>query len=447
MATPPTRKGTAMAMPHDYPMKENGGKAIISRDFFPTMCPSQLNDDWATKTIKFRPWFEKSAVDQITKIVRADHETAENNKEGRVSWLEKVQKEIFGKQYKATMTMGWNIGLAELTNSDSNNAMEAKKSHGVDFSFQKKRPTTQGDVKSILFGDTVTNMIKNGNLEEPMALLFKWGYYLTMEGCSVRWTERATEKYISDKGYNIELGNDCVMEKQMSVHCLNRIGRKIAINSFQTQLRRKQEKIWGVKLLTSTLLETPATKDMETVDIKEFLPKEVKDDMTRKDGTVFRIMRYTPTMVDDTIRLSSRVDDLMRWAKDGDLEGAMVRSVFNKSLDKYFNNKTPGKEKEDEDNSMDNEEFATEAVESEEQEQKKAFNTQQGKGGGENITTKEKATAKRVVAKKKNTPRSGTTMAKQRDQIPESVAAETKKKLDEYLALETNEVRLSLILK
>ena len=156
----------------------------------------------------------------------------------------------------------------------------------------------------------------------------------------------------------------------------------MAINSFQTQLRRKQEKIWGVKLLTSTLLETPATKDMETVDIKEFLPKEVKDDMTRKDGTVFRIMRYTPTMVDDTIRLSSRVDDLMRWAKDGDLEGAMVRSVFNKSLDKYFNNKTPGKEKEDEDDSVDNEEFATEAVESEEQEQKKAFNTQQGKGGG-----------------------------------------------------------------
>ena len=121
---------------------------------------------------------------------------------------------------------------------------------------------------------------------------------------------------------------------------------------------------------------------METVDIKEFLPKKVKDDMTRKDGTVFRIMRYTPTMVDDTIRLSSRVDDLMRWAKDGDLEGAMVRSVINKSFDKYYNNKTPGKEKKDEDDSIDNEELATEAVESEEQEQKKAFNTQQGKRGG-----------------------------------------------------------------
>ena len=202
-----------------------------------------------------------------------------------------------------------------------------------------------------------------------------------------------------------------------------------------------------MRLPTSILLETPAMKDMETVDIKEFLPKRVKDDMTRKDGTVFRIMRYTPTMVDDTIRLSSRVDDLMRWAKDGDLEGAMVRSVINKSFDKYYNNKTPGKEKKDEDDSIDNEELATEAVESEEQEQKKAFNTQQGKGEGENITTKEKSTAKRVVAKKKNTPRSGTTMAKKRDQILESVAAETKKKLEAYLALETNEVRMSLILK
>ena len=70
------------------------------------MCPSQLNDDWATKNIKFRPWFEESTVDQITKLLWTDHETAANNKDGQVSWLEKVQKEIFGKQYKATMTMG-----------------------------------------------------------------------------------------------------------------------------------------------------------------------------------------------------------------------------------------------------------------------------------------------------------------------------------------------------
>ena len=68
------------------------------------------------------------------------------------------------------------------------------------------------------------------------------------------------------------------------------------------------------------------------------------------------------------------------------------------------------------------------------------FNRRQGEGGGENITTGKKSTAKRVVSKKKNTPRSGSTMAKQRDQISESVAAETKKKLDAYLALEKNEV-------
>ena len=91
----------------------------------------------------------------------------------------------------------------------------------VDFSFHKNRPTTQEDVKTILFGKKVTKMIKRGNFEELMALLFKWGYYLTMEECSVRWTERATAKYISNKGYNIELGNNCVMDKQMSVHCLN----------------------------------------------------------------------------------------------------------------------------------------------------------------------------------------------------------------------------------
>ena len=110
---------------------------------------------------------------------------------------------------------------------------------GVDFSFQGKTPTTQDDVKEILFGEEVTKMIKSENLAEPTALLYKWGCYLTMEDFSLSWTSNATIEYIERMGYNIDLGNNCVVEKQMTIHCWNCIGRKMAINSFQTNLRQK----------------------------------------------------------------------------------------------------------------------------------------------------------------------------------------------------------------
>ena len=115
--------------------------------------------------------------------------------------VEKNQVEVLGKQYRDVMTMGWNTGLEKLMKPEENISGE------VDFSFRGKTPTTQADVKEILFGDEVTTMVKSGNLAEPMALLYKWGYYLTMEGCSLNWTSKATMDYIELKGYNVELGN------------------------------------------------------------------------------------------------------------------------------------------------------------------------------------------------------------------------------------------------
>ena len=103
----------------------------------------------------------------------------------------------------------------------------------VDLSFQGETPTTQADVKEILFRDEVTTMVKSGNLAEPMALLYKWGYYLTMEGCSLNWTTKATKDYIELKGYNVELGNECVSSFMESNWQKN--GHQQFPNEFKTQ--------------------------------------------------------------------------------------------------------------------------------------------------------------------------------------------------------------------
>ena len=81
--------------------------------------------------------------------------------------------------------MGWNKGLAKemITNTSVASAGGGMYA-GVDFSFKGKKPTTMKDVTDILFGNEVTKMVKDGNVAAAFGLLFKWGYYLTMEECT-----------------------------------------------------------------------------------------------------------------------------------------------------------------------------------------------------------------------------------------------------------------------
>ena len=69
------RAPTKLAIPTDYALQTRAGKAVISRDFFPTMCPSQLNGDWATITVKYRPYFDSCAMTPGTNMVNPNHET------------------------------------------------------------------------------------------------------------------------------------------------------------------------------------------------------------------------------------------------------------------------------------------------------------------------------------------------------------------------------------
>ena len=85
MATAKKNEPTKMEMPTDYELALNGSKAVICQDFFPTRCPSQLNGDWAAITIKYRPWFEKCAINPVSNVVNSNHKISENSEAGRKS--------------------------------------------------------------------------------------------------------------------------------------------------------------------------------------------------------------------------------------------------------------------------------------------------------------------------------------------------------------------------
>ena len=95
-------------------------------------------------------------------------------------WLTIAKKVILGKKYRDRMKHGWNQALERLTKSDDGDSLPG---HGIDepdFSYRGRRPISQADVGSLLFGIEVSNLVRSGSLEQPMALLFMWGYHLMM---------------------------------------------------------------------------------------------------------------------------------------------------------------------------------------------------------------------------------------------------------------------------
>ena len=113
------------------------------------------------------------------------------------------------------MALGWCNGLEELVGLGGDKRVDGRV---VDFSFKGRTPYTQDDAMDILFGDKIMGMINNKDYEEPMACLIKWGYYLTMEGCSSAWAVRATKGCITKIKSKVEIGNTCVMNKALGVH-------------------------------------------------------------------------------------------------------------------------------------------------------------------------------------------------------------------------------------
>ena len=79
--------------------------------------------------------------------------------------------------------------------------------NGAEFSFKGRTPTTMSNVINVLFRDEGTKMMKEGNYTTAFGLIYKWGYYLTMEGCTSTWVEDATAKFITDNGFKVVLGD------------------------------------------------------------------------------------------------------------------------------------------------------------------------------------------------------------------------------------------------
>ena len=288
--------------PKAYPLVELDGKAVLPRDFFPTTSASQLDMELAERTVHFRPYFEPSAV--ASGIVDKAHACGSRDPKNVATWLEMVQQDITGKRLRERMKSGWNNALALFM-----------RTCGGDFAYNGHEPTTQADVQKILFSDELglgKMTEEGGNLEILMALVFKWGYYLTMQSCSSNWGRDTTVAYIQESKYNVVLGDECVGRRALAKHGMVRIGLKLCIGSFHAYLRVRQAKHWGVVFEGRLKIDEKDSK-YEVVDIGEYLPATVKRDMCRKSDTRFMVRRVWN--VDKRKLLQSKVAALYSWAE------------------------------------------------------------------------------------------------------------------------------------
>ena len=100
-----------------------------------------------------------------------------------------------------------------------------------------------------------------------------------------------------------------------------------------------------MRLLTGTLLEMPDSGDIETVDIREFLPQRVISDTTRKDGTRFKILRCGPDrVVNNHVRLRSKIVDLVHWANKEEMDRSVVECMMDETMNTYYDSRTLGNE-------------------------------------------------------------------------------------------------------
>lgn len=322
--------------PNKYTVKVEGGKVILPMDFFWTVGKNQLDEKWAGLTVRYRPFFEKGMIvaGTVDENAECGHPTVENIQH----WKVMAEKQIIGKRFRHYMVRGWNRALKELTQADGKPSATTTM---IDFGFNGRSPCTQDDVKDVLFGDEVSSMVKSGRHEQPMALLFMWGYYLTMEGRTTNWVEKATDDYIKDNKYMVTLGKECAGEKPMTVHSWHRIGTKVAVNSFQTQLRRLQRKHWGLVFEGSKRCDFK-DNDYEVVDIGNYLPQLVKTNINRVDGTKFMLRRYSGGEMDLEAQLKRKVVDLFQWADEKDLERSHVTNEVRNGEDEVHRKKEKG---------------------------------------------------------------------------------------------------------
>ena len=63
-------------LPESYlPVELKNGNAVMPWDFFVSMCPKKLTNDWAVLSIALAPYFETAAIDINTNVVNANHAT------------------------------------------------------------------------------------------------------------------------------------------------------------------------------------------------------------------------------------------------------------------------------------------------------------------------------------------------------------------------------------
>jgi len=138
-----TKTNKSLGLPAEFgAIEEQGGKAVIAKDFFFSKTSLLLlPPEWWKLTVKYQLYFAKGKVaDNLALGLPTEENVA--------AWKKLLTTIVFGESFKNHMTHGFNVGLGV--------ASTKVLTYGGEW------PRLRGDVKRLLFTDLMMEMVKGG---------------------------------------------------------------------------------------------------------------------------------------------------------------------------------------------------------------------------------------------------------------------------------------------
>jgi hypothetical protein len=152
-----------------------------------------------------------------------------------------------------------------------------------------------------------------------------------MEGVSKEYTNDGVAAWIQRKGFKISSMNECKGKEKMRIHGLYKIVRKLVGVVFQQKVREQQARKWEKVFLISAKL-LPLEKDpknYEHVDLALYLPRTVREAITRREGTMWYMMTVESKKKNSVTIAKERLVEVVMFAVDQGIPRTILWAAYD----------------------------------------------------------------------------------------------------------------------
>jgi hypothetical protein len=312
----------------EFVHSKNSEYAIIPSNIIPTQSPGALTGVWAQRVYPYFAYLDKSQRDESNQVC-ATSELVDSNDMNSARFLKWVKEEFVGRSFRLAMMKAFDDKVASAAHNDG-------------FEWNHQVPKTAKHVQNILFSNKILGWLKDGRSHMVMSYLVSWFYCFTFQHGMDYWVESAIMNYFKMNDMRVILGDPTANKTRQ--HCMIRLAKKFATNSFLTSLRVSCLKLWGRTLEIGVRVgqdEKPPDDSgtYELADLSVYLSPDIMKIIHRNGGAKFWIKHQHPVSRknDTDVRFRNVI-----WF--GAMGCGMTREQIQSSMTRELNSRFGGPE-------------------------------------------------------------------------------------------------------